>query len=91
MRWQLNHQTNFMPVPILLPTTAQNETFGGVTYHIQGELVPALQVELSHSPPELHLVKLETMQHLGSGRFRIQIQKRFFKLRGVSTPAGQQL
>jgi uncharacterized protein (AIM24 family) len=36
-----------MAVPIQLPTAAQNETFGGVTYHIQGELVPALQVELS--------------------------------------------
>lgn len=36
-----------MAVPQLLPTTALNETFGGVTYHIQGELVPALQLELS--------------------------------------------
>ena len=36
-----------MAVPILLPTAAQNETFGGVTYHIQGELVPALHLELS--------------------------------------------
>jgi len=38
-----------MAVPLLLPTTAQDESFGGVTYHIQGELVPALQVELSHT------------------------------------------
>ena len=38
-----------MPVPTLLPTTAQNETFGGVTYHIEGELVPALHVELSNT------------------------------------------
>jgi uncharacterized protein (AIM24 family) len=37
----------FMAVPILLPTTARDETFGGVTYHIEGELVPALHVELS--------------------------------------------
>ncbi|HET9000799.1 MAG TPA: AIM24 family protein [bacterium] len=36
-----------MAVPILLPTTARDETFGGVTYHIEGELVPALHVELS--------------------------------------------
>src|ERR1022692_317319 len=36
-----------MAVPIQLPTTAQNETFGGVTYHIEGELVPALHLELS--------------------------------------------
>jgi len=38
-----------MAVPTLLATNTQNETFGGVTYHIQGELVPALQVELSHT------------------------------------------
>ncbi len=35
-----------MAVPALLPTTAQNEKFGGVTYHIEGELVPALHLEL---------------------------------------------
>lgn len=39
-----------MPVPVLLPTAARDETFGGVTYHIQGELVPALIVELSAMP-----------------------------------------
>ncbi len=38
-----------MPVPTQLPTSARSETFGGVTYHIEGELVPALQVELSHT------------------------------------------
>ena len=31
--------------PSLMPTTAQNETFAGVTYHLDGELVPALTVE----------------------------------------------
>jgi len=36
-----------MAVPVQLPTVARDETFGGVTYHIEGELVPALQVELS--------------------------------------------
>lgn len=36
-----------MAVPVQLPTSAQNETFGGVTYHIEGELVPALHLELS--------------------------------------------
>ena len=36
-----------MAIPTQLPTVAQNETFGGVTYHIEGELVPALQVELN--------------------------------------------
>lgn len=39
-----------MAVPTLLPTAARDETFGGVTYHIQGELVPALIVELSAMP-----------------------------------------
>ena len=31
-----------MAVPTLLSTSTQNETFGGVTYHIEGELVPVL-------------------------------------------------
>ena len=39
-----------MAVPVLLPTGVQDETYGGVTYHVQGELVPALQVELSRVP-----------------------------------------
>jgi len=30
-----------------MPTTAQNETYAGVTYHLDGELVPALTVELT--------------------------------------------
>lgn len=36
-----------MAVPVQLTTSAQNETFGGVTYHIEGELVPVLHLELS--------------------------------------------
>jgi hypothetical protein len=36
-----------MPVPKQLATTAMDETFGGVTYHIEGELVPVLHLELS--------------------------------------------
>lgn len=39
-----------MAVPTLMPTGVQNETFGGVTYHIEGELVPALTIELSAVP-----------------------------------------
>lgn len=39
-----------MAVPTLMPTGVQNETFGGVTYHIEGELVPALTVEISGMP-----------------------------------------
>jgi uncharacterized protein (AIM24 family) len=35
--------------PVLMPTSAQNETFAGVTYHLDGELVPVLTVELA--PP----------------------------------------
>lgn len=34
-------------LPVLMPTTARAETFGGVTYHIDGELVPVLTVDVS--------------------------------------------
>src|SRR5580698_1695374 len=44
--FNLINPTKIMAVPALLPTTAQNEKFGGVTYHIEGELVPALHLEL---------------------------------------------
>jgi uncharacterized protein (AIM24 family) len=37
-------------LPRLLPTTAQGETFAGVTYHIDGELVPVLTVDVSKTP-----------------------------------------
>lgn len=39
-----------MAVPTLMPTRAQNENFGGVTYHIEGELVPVLHLELNSVP-----------------------------------------
>jgi uncharacterized protein (AIM24 family) len=39
-----------MAVPVILPTGVRGETFGGVTYHIEGELVPVLHVELSAMP-----------------------------------------
>lgn len=39
-----------MAVPVLLPTGVRDETFGGVTYHIEGELVPVLQLEISTMP-----------------------------------------
>ena len=39
-----------MPVPVLLSTQARDETFGGVTYHIEGELVPVLHLELAALP-----------------------------------------
>ncbi len=38
------------PAPTLKATTAQAETFAGVTYHVDGELVPVLTVELSAVP-----------------------------------------
>lgn len=39
-----------MAVPVLLPTKILDETYGGVTYHIEGELVPALHIELGAQP-----------------------------------------
>jgi uncharacterized protein (AIM24 family) len=37
-------------LPTLMPTKANAETFGGVTYHIDGELVPVLSVDVSQMP-----------------------------------------
>ncbi|MCL5256891.1 MAG: AIM24 family protein [Chloroflexi bacterium] len=39
-----------MAVPVQLPTGIRDENFGGITYHIEGELVPVLQVELGSVP-----------------------------------------
>jgi len=39
-----------MAVPVLKPTNVQNETFAGVTYHVQGELVPVLITEVGANP-----------------------------------------
>jgi len=39
-----------MPIPVLKPTTAHSETFAGVTYHVEGELVPVLHLELDGVP-----------------------------------------
>jgi uncharacterized protein (AIM24 family) len=36
-----------MTPPILLATAVQEETFAGITYHLEGELVPMLTVDLS--------------------------------------------
>ncbi|HEV3312757.1 MAG TPA: AIM24 family protein [Chloroflexota bacterium] len=35
-----------MQIPQILTTTAEDETYAGVTYHIRGELVPELAVQL---------------------------------------------
>jgi uncharacterized protein (AIM24 family) len=37
-------------LPTLMPTKASGESFGGVTYHIDGELVPVLSVDVSATP-----------------------------------------
>ncbi|HVX82246.1 MAG: AIM24 family protein [Devosia sp.] len=37
-------------LPTLLPTQAHDETFAGVTYHLDGELVPVLTVDVSRVP-----------------------------------------
>ena len=37
--------------PVLLSTSAKDETFAGVTYHVDGELVPALTVEIAPHHP----------------------------------------
>ncbi len=39
-----------MPIPVLKPTVARGEAFGGVTYHVEGELVPVLHLELNSVP-----------------------------------------
>lgn len=39
-----------MATPVLCPTSASNETFAGVTYHLEGELVPVLHIELDKAP-----------------------------------------
>lgn len=82
-----------MAVPTLLPTTAQDETFGGVTYHIQGELVPALQVELSNTGIyfEHHILlwKDPTVQiglHPMKGGFKRMLAGMPFLLTGATGP-----
>lgn len=37
-------------LPRLMPSSAESETFSGVTYHIGGELVPVLTVDVSNAP-----------------------------------------
>jgi uncharacterized protein (AIM24 family) len=39
-----------MHIPEPIPSDVRDETFGGVTYHIRGQLVPELQIELSSAP-----------------------------------------
>ena len=37
-------------LPTLMPTKVTAESYGGVTYHIDGELVPALSVDVTNMP-----------------------------------------
>lgn len=39
-----------MAIPRMYPTTIRDETFGGVTYHLEGDVVPVLHIELSKTP-----------------------------------------
>ncbi len=39
-----------MPIPVLKPTSVHDEAFAGVVYHVEGELVPVLHIELSRMP-----------------------------------------
>ena len=39
-----------MHVPEPIPTDVRDESFAGIDYHIRGQLVPELQVELSGAP-----------------------------------------
>lgn len=41
---------DILGLPVLKPTSARDEQFGGVTYHIEGELVPVLHLELKGIP-----------------------------------------
>jgi uncharacterized protein (AIM24 family) len=82
-----------MAVPTLLPTNTQNETFGGVTYHIQGELVPALQVELGNTGVyfEHHVLlwkdpAVSVAIHPMKGAFKRMLAGMPFLLTGASGP-----
>jgi uncharacterized protein (AIM24 family) len=39
-----------MPVPVLKPTSVRDEAFAGLRYHVEGELVPVLHIELWQMP-----------------------------------------
>jgi uncharacterized protein (AIM24 family) len=39
-----------MPLPVAVPDAAKDETYGGVTYHIAGDIVPVLNIEIKDVP-----------------------------------------
>src|ERR1039458_3311597 len=82
-----------MAVPIQLTTNVQNETFGGVTYHIEGELVPALHLELSNTGVyfEHHILlwkdpAVMIALHPMKGAFKRMLAGMPFLLTGASGP-----
>src|ERR1019366_7439955 len=82
-----------MAVPIQLTTNVQNETFGGVTYHIEGELVPALHIELSNTGVyfEHHILlwkdpAVQIALHPMKGAFKRMLAGMPFLLTGASGP-----
>ncbi|MGA2028629.1 MAG: AIM24 family protein [Verrucomicrobiota bacterium] len=82
-----------MAVPVQLTTNVQNETFGGVTYHIEGELVPALHLELSNTGVyfEHHILlwkdpAVMIALHPMKGAFKRMLAGMPFLLTGASGP-----
>ena len=87
------NQLKTMAVPVQLTTNVQNETFGGVTYHIEGELVPALHVELSNTGVyfEHHILlwkdpAVQIALHPMKGAFKRMLAGMPFLLTGASGP-----
>ena len=39
-----------MAIPVLNPTSVRDETYGGLTYHVEGDIVPVLHLQLQHIP-----------------------------------------
>jgi len=82
-----------MAVPVQLTTSVQNETYAGVTYHIEGELVPALQLELSSTGVyfEHHILlwkdpAVQVGVHAIKGGFKRMLAGMPFLLTGATGP-----
>lgn len=80
-----------MSVPVHLTTNAQNEIFGGVTYDIEGKVVPALQLKSSNTgvyfEPHILTWKDPTGQfapHPMKGAFRWMLAEMSFQLTGAN-------
>jgi hypothetical protein len=92
-KFQPSTKSKSMAVPIQLTTNVQNETFGGVTYHIEGELVPALHLELSHNGVyfEHHILlwkdpAVQIALHPMKGAFKRMLAGMPFMLTGANGP-----